>query len=507
MSAPSHLAHRASRGVIVTMGGLWGRALLQMVSTVVLARLLTPADFGLLAMVGAVMGVAELVRDFGMTGAIIQAQQLSERVWRSLLWVSALIGLVLSAVVAACAPLVAALYGEPRLVEITLLMAPGVLLSGLVMPLQARATKQLRFGMLAVLDIGTMAAGVVVGIVTALIGWGFWSLVAMAGANFLVRLVVLWSLVRPVWGPPRIVRDAWRLVGTGGSIFGAELLGYAEKNLDNVIIGAQLGPAALGQYSRAYSLFLLPLQQMNGPLGRVALPVLSTLRDDGDRYRRYIRSAALVIGYLTLPTYAVAAGVAGPLVALLLGPGWETAALLFSLLAITGFAQAIGRLRTWLYISLGHSHRQFVYDLVARPIVIAGYVFGIWWGGLPGLVITYGALSFLMLVPGFAFAMRGTFVRPGDIAAPIGRPFAMTLVAFAASYAASHLLPDAIAIVQVLAGCGAALVACAPLFLLPAYRRDLGQILGFVRRIRAPRAAEPEGEDHQAQSARSVSSS
>lgn len=487
MSGTDDLGHKASRGVAMTMGGLWGRAALQMISTIVLARLLTPADFGLIAMVGAVMGIAELVRDFGLTGAIIQAPRLSDSAWRGLLWISALIGIVLSIVVALCAPLIAALYNEPRLVFVTLLMAPGVFLSGLVMPLQAMATKQMRFGMLAILDIASMAAGVVAGVVTAILGWGFWALVAMAAANFMVRLVVLWVVVRPRWGAPRIPRETWSLVGTGGSIFGAELLGYAEKNLDNVIIGAQLGPAALGQYSRAYALFLLPLQQINGPLGRVALPVLSALREDGDRYRRYIRNAALIIGYLTLPTYAVAAAVAEPLVLLLLGPGWETAALLFALLGIAGFAQAIGRLRTWLYISLGHSHRQFVYDLVARPIVIAGYFFGIFWGGLPGLVITYGALSIILLIPGFGFAMRGTFVRPSDVFGPIVRPFLMAVLGFGGAFGALHLLPPTLALFEVILGCLAALVVVAPLFLFRAYRADLTRILDFVRRVRRPK--------------------
>ncbi|WP_157525114.1 lipopolysaccharide biosynthesis protein [Microbacterium yannicii] len=490
----TNLARHASRGILLTMGGLWGRAGLQMISTIVLARLLTPADFGLIAMVGAVMGIAELVRDFGMTGAIIQAQNLSERVWRSLLWLSAGIGMVLSGIVALCAPLIAALYDEPRLVQITLLMAPGVFLSGLVMPLQARATKEMRFGTLASLDVSTMALGVVVGIVTAFLGWGFWALVAMAGAQFLVRLVVLWAIVRPKFGPPRIVRETWPLLGTGGSIFGAELLGYAEKNLDNVIIGATLGPTALGQYSRAYALFLLPLQQMNGPLGRVALPVLSTLREEGERYRRYIRSAALVIGYLTLPTYAIAAGVAQPLVSLLLGPNWSTAATIFTLLAIAGFAQAIGRLRTWIYISLGHSHRQFVYDLVARPLIIGGYFFGIWWGGLNGLVITYGVMSLLLLVPGFAFAIRGTFVRGSDIALPILRPALMAIVAFLAAYFLSRLIPTPLAILEILVGCAAALVCVAPLFLIPGYRSDVALILDFVKRVRAPKTPAQEAQ-------------
>lgn len=493
-----NLAQKAARGVVVTMGGLWGRALLQMISTIVLARLLTPADFGLIAMVGAVMGIAELVRDFGMTGAIIQAKDLSERVWQSLLWLSAFIGILLSVIVALCAPLIAALYNEPRLVAITLFMAPGVFLSGLVMPLQARATKELRFTTLASLDISTMAFGVAAGIITAMLGWGFWSLVAMAGAQFIVRLVVLWYIVRPKFGPPRIVRETWSLVGTGGSIFGAELLGYTEKNIDNVIIGATLGPTMLGQYSRAYALFLLPLQQMNGPLGRVALPVLSALRDEGERYRRYIRSSALVIGYLTLPTYAVAAGVAQPLVQLLLGPNWSIAATLFSLLAIAGFGQAIGRLRTWLYISLGHSHRQFAYDLVARPIIIAGYFFGIWWGGIYGLVVTYGVLTLILLVPGFAFAIRGTFVKGSDIYAPLLRPALMAIVAFGASYFMSRLIPTDFAIFEVLVGCFAALLVVAPLFLIPGYRRDVDQLMEFVRRMRTAKPVAADQTDDEA---------
>ncbi|WP_297083036.1 lipopolysaccharide biosynthesis protein [uncultured Demequina sp.] len=487
-----NLAQRASRGVVMTMGGLWGRAALQMVSTMVLARLLTPADFGLIAMVAAVMGIAELVRDFGMTGAIIQAQHLSESVWRSLLWLSLFIGAGLSLIVALCAPLIAALYGEPQLVAITLFMAPGVFMSGLAMPLQALAAKQLKFGTLAVLDVSSMAAGVVAGISGALLGWGVWSLVAMAAGQVIVRLVVLWWVVRPVFGRPRVDKEAWPLVGQGASIFGAELLGYAEKNLDNVIIGATMGPAALGQYSRAYALFLLPLQQMNGPLGRVALPVLSTLRDDGERYRRYVRSAGLAIGYLTLPTYAVAAGVAQPLVGVLLGPGWETAATLFALLAVAGFAQAIGRLRTWLYISLGHSHRQFVYDLIARPIVVAGYVLGIMWGGLTGLVITYGALSLVLLVPGFGFAIRKTFVRPSDIAAPLVRPAIMAALAFGASFVLSRWVPTDVDLLQIAVGVLGALLAISPLFLVRGYRADVGRLWGFVASMRGGKSSRAE---------------
>ena len=92
---------------------------------------------------------------------------------------------------------------------------------------------------------------------------------------------------------------------------------------------------------------------------------------------------------------------------MLLGPGWEEAATLFSLLAIAGIAQSIGSVLGWLYITLGRAHRQLVYYLVTRPIVIAGYFLGIWWAGVEGLALVYGLLTMALLVPGLLLRHRG----------------------------------------------------------------------------------------------------
>lgn len=486
-----NLGHRASRGIAVTLTGLWSRTLLQAVSTVVLARLLDPADFGLLAMVAAIVGVADLVRDFGMTGAIIQARSLSDELWRSILWFSIALGTVLAIIVAASAPLIAMLYDEPRLVLITVLVAPGLLLSAIAMPMQARVTRDLRFGLLAQMDVISMAVGVAGSIAAALAGWGYWSLMVLAGGSAIVRLVMLWIVAKPKFGRPRISREVWPLIGTSRNIFGAEALNYAERNLDNVVIGATLGSALLGQYTRAYSLFLLPLQQMNGPIGRVALPVLSKLQDEPERYRRYIRGAILVIGYLTLPTYAIAAAVAPALIEVVLGDGWSQAATIFSILAIAGFVQAIGKVRGWIYITMGRSRQQFFYDLVARPLVIIGYFVGVWLGGIYGLVAMYAGLTLILLVPGFAFAIRGTFVRPGDIILPILRPIAIALLAYGTALTAT-LLVDLPAIGELLVGGLAGLVPFGLALLLPPYRRDIGQILEFVKRMRKRKPADAE---------------
>lgn len=490
MSVPTDLKHKASRGAAVTAGGLWMKTALQLGSTMLLARLLRPEDFGLVAMIMAIVGVADLVRDFGLTGAILQARKLTASQWSSLLWFSAALGAVLMIIVAACAPLIASLYGEEALVLLTVAIAPTLLLNGLAMPLQAAVQRDLRFGTLALIDIVAMAVGVVLSVIAALIGWGVWSLVVFAGAGQVYRLIALWIAAKPKWGRPRIGRDIRPFVTTGGSIFGVQLLNYASRNLDNVVIGQQIGAAALGQYSRAYSLFLLPQQQLTAPLGRVALPVLSRLQDDGERYRRYIRGAMVVIGYLSFPTYAIAAAVAHPLMLVLLGPGWDVAADVFALLAIAGVAQAVGNVNGWIYISLGRAHRQLVYYAITRPIVIAAFFVGVWWNGVTGLALLYGLVIVALLVPGFLVATHGTFLRSGtDVAVPLIRPAIIGALSFGCAWAATNWIGDWPALVQVLIGGLAGLAAPAAAALLPGCRRDYRMMLDFVKQARRPAPA------------------
>ena len=488
--AGSDLGHKASRGVIQTLGGLWGKTAIQLISTIVLARLLSPSDFGLLAAVTAIVGVADLVRDFGLTGAIIQAKKMSETVWRSVLWLSVALGVVGTIVIGASAWLIAGIYNEQALVVLTLAVAPTLLINSLCMPLQARVQKEMKFGLMAQIDVISMLVGVIGSIIAAFLGWGVWSLVVLQGGALIYRFIALWVAARPTFGRPQISREVIPLVTTGGSIFGVQLLNYFARNVDNVLIGAQLGTGVLGQYTRAYSLFLLPLQQLNGPLGRVALPVLSSLQDDGERYRRYVRGALLVIGYLTLPTFGVLAALAGPLVELLLGSQWSSSATILSLLSIAGIAQGIGNVQGWIYISLGRVHRQLVYYVVTRPLVIGSFFVGLWWNGVEGLALLYGLTTLALLVPGFWLAIRGTFVRGSDVIVPVLRPALVVPFMFAAAWAVGAYT-DLPAILHLIVGGLASLVPLALAMAIPAYRRDMNQILAFVKQVRKPKPKGP----------------
>lgn len=471
---------------MVTMGGLWGKTLIQLASTMVLARLLEPGDFGLLAMIMAIIGVVDLIRDFGLTAAILQAKEIDSKQWSSLLWLSVALGGVLMLIVAACAPLVAAFYGEDRLLVLTLAISPALLFNGVAMPLQAAVQRRLEFALLARIDVVSMIISVICGISAAVLGAGVWSLVILAGSGQLYRLIILWIAARPRFGPPRISRDVIPMVTTGGSVLGTQLLGYAVRNLDNVIIGQQVGAGSLGQYSRAYSLFLLPLQQINGPLVRVALPVLSTLQEQGDRYRRYIRGALLVIGYVTFPAYAVAAALSAPLVEFLLGPGWEQAATIFALLSIAGVVQVVINVQGWIYITLGHAHRQVLYSVFHAIFVIGAYFVGIRWNGIEGLALLYGLVTLVLLVPGFWYAIRGTFVRGSDILNPLVRPAIIAPLCFAGAAWAASLTDSFPAILQLIVGGVIGLVPLALAHLIPGVRRDTGTIVSFAKQARKP---------------------
>jgi PST family polysaccharide transporter len=404
----------------------------------------------------------------------VRLKSIDDTMWAALYRFSFLLGLATMGLTAAVAPLVAALYGEPRLVALTLALAPIVLLNSIAMPLQARLQRELRFGVIALSDILSMAVGVAGAVIAAVVGAGVWSLILLTGLSTIYRVIAMVIVVRPRVREARPFRDIVPVLSTGGSIFGVQLLNYAARNLDNVFIGRALGPTVLGVYSRAYGLLMLPISQLNGPLARVGLPVLSRLQDDEPAYRRYLRTSMLVIGYAAIPTFAVAAAVASPLVALLLGPQWEAAAPIFALLAIAGVAQALGNVSGWLYVSLGRSHRQLLYFLVSKPIVIGSFLLGLWLNGVLGLALVYGIVSCLLLVPGFLLAIRGTFVQAADVFAPIVRPLLLAPVLFGAAWAASTLVDFPLASLAL--GGAAALVVVAAALLIPAYRRDARRI-------------------------------
>lgn len=473
----------AVRGGLVTVGGQAGRVLVQLVSVVVLSRLLSPGDFGLVAMVTALVGLAALLGDFGLSLAAIQATEATHQQRTNLFWLNAAIGAVTSLVVLAVSPLIQAFYGVAEVGGIARALAVTFLLSALSAQFRAEATRRLRFTALAVVDLVAPALGLVAAVLLALAGAGFEALVAQQIAVVAAQLVLLVVLASWLPGLPR------RTPGMGGFLrFGRDnlllqVLTYASSNVDAVVVGVTTGPAVLGTYNRAVQLFRLPVQQLAAPLTRVALPILARVTDHGT-YVRYLNHAQRYLVYTLGTAFALTAGLAAPVVALLLGPQWRGAAPILTALAVGGIFQALSYAYYWHFLASAQTALQLRFSVVSRVLMVvlilassaAGPV-AIAWASSLGLLVN------CVLLTCFALPRSGVAVR--EISGTALRASIAVLGVAALSWLGATL-GDRIDVAAGLAlGLAGAAIAAAASAAARPVRRDLALLLTLTRKVRS----------------------
>ncbi|MGB7156881.1 MAG: lipopolysaccharide biosynthesis protein [Tepidisphaeraceae bacterium] len=430
----ANLGRRSVRGGAVTALGQGSKFLLNLASTALLARLLSPNDFGLVAMILVVTGFVQLFRDLGLTMATVQRQEITQEQVSALFWINALLGLTMAVLTAASAPLVAWFYGEPRLLGATAVVATSFVFSGLSVQHQALLTRQMRFGALAVNEVCSMAAGIATALITAKLGAGFWSLVYMQVAMAASSCVGAWVQCRWRPGPPKRAAEMRAMLAFGGHLTGFNLVNYLGRNVDQLLIGRVLGKYQLGLYSKAYQLLLLPLHQINGPMTRVAVPALSRLQNDPQRYVVYYRRAILLLCSASMPIVAFMFVTADQAIRLVLGPQWMDAVWLFQLLAPAAFIGTFNVATGWVYVSLGRTDRQLRMGLVVVAITLIGFAIGLQWGAA-GVAASYSIVTCLVRYPTILYCFHRTFLRASDLLGAIWQPALVSLLAAAAVYA------------------------------------------------------------------------
>jgi PST family polysaccharide transporter len=382
-------ARRAASGARAVALGQACRFLLQLAGLTALARLLTPADFGLVAMVTAVVGIGEVLRDFGLSSAAIQARQLSRQQRDNLFWLNAGIGAALALGLVVCAPLVQSFYGQDGLSSVVMMLAPAVLLNALSTQYRAGLTRDLRFTALAVSDVVAQAVAVAVAVTVALTRGDYLALVGQQLALALAGLVMLAVWSRWVPGLPRRADGTSRLVRFGGNVAATQLLGYLSRNVDTLVIGRAFGEAAVGLYGRAFQLLMLPLSQINGPATSVALPVLSRSQDDPADFRRMILRSQTVLLTLVLAAISLLFTTAPLVVATFLGDQWDAVVPVMRVLCLGGAFQAAGYVSYWCFVALGRTGSHLRFTLVSRPLLVGAVVVGSA-GGVLGVAGAYG---------------------------------------------------------------------------------------------------------------------
>lgn len=490
----SSLAHDAARGAFFTLAAQGMRIILQLVSVVVLARLLTPHDYGMLAIVLVAVGVGEIFRDFGLTSATIQAPQLSTGQRDNLFWLNTLIGTALALIMFGISWPLGAIIGEPAIVGMAQWLSILFIANGLATQYRANLMRDVRLRPLAIADVAAAAIALAVAIVAALLGAGYWALVVQQLVNGLIALIGV--VIAGRWLPGRYAREhsVRALVTFGWNLVAANLVQYAARQVDTVLVALRFGTAPLGLYNRAFQLVMTPLGQVRGPLQSVALPVLSRIQQDQPRFNTYVSAAQLALGYLIGIPLAILAGLAQPVVAIMLGDAWLDAVPLLRLFAIAGIMTTLSYVGYWIYLARGLGGALLRYTMVTACIKIVcvgvGSLFGV-----VGVAVGFAVHPAIAWPISIAWLSRVTPLPTRRLYGGAMRVFGVALLAGAAAHLAGGPLAAFGPWPEVGAGLGAGLLAAAAALLLPVYRRDAASLLAFIRlmaRRRRPAAESSE---------------
>ena len=392
------LRQRSVRGAAVTSGAQIIKFVLMLGSQILLARLLNPLDFGIIAMVAPVLGFVVVMADLGIAQVIVQRPGLTGAQLNSVFWLNNALTFCLSALLMLSAPLLAWLYHEPRLISVTLVLAALVAVTGLSMQQSALLNRMMRFSALAVSETLSQAAGLTVTALAALKGFGYWSLVMGQAATTLTAGIVVWSASS--WRPslPSFRGEALSMLRFGGNITVSNVAQYLNTVFDNVLVGYWLGAVLLGIYDRAWKLVVMPLGQLMAPLNRVAVPALSRLADNPERYQNAFGQMFRLLLLISLPGLVIGVLTAEPLIRILFGVKWQAVGPVFFWLCLGSMLTPLNTAIFWLFVSQGRARDQMIYGTAAALINMTTYVIGIHWG-LLGVARTSAIVAFVVTSP------------------------------------------------------------------------------------------------------------
>lgn len=457
-----NIGQRTMRGGALTAVAQAVKSIVEVVSTVVLVRLLLPEEFGLVGMVASVTGFLAMFKDLGLSMATIQRAQISHAQVSTLFWINLGFSALIMLMTIGMAPALVWFFDEPRLLWVTIGLSGAFLFGGLTVQHEALLRRQMRFGAIAIIQSVAMVISVVVAIVLAWQGWSYWALVARSVVSAIVTAAGVWLMCS--WRPGMWSRDPEikSLLGFGGNLTGFNFVNYFARNLDDILIGRFYGSASLGVYQKAYEIFMIPLTLINTPISAVAIPALSRLVHDEQRYRAaYLRILEKVL-MIAMPLGALLIGASDWIVLLVLGEQWTAATGIISMLGVAIFVQVVGNSTGWLFITQDRTREMMKWGLISTALAAASFLVGLPWGAL-GVAAAYSLMDFFIRTPLLLWYVgrRGP-VKAGDVYRLWGPFFAVGMAVLAALRGVRLVLP----VENMIVGLGLSIVVAAVVTLL-----------------------------------------
>jgi O-antigen/teichoic acid export membrane protein len=364
---------------------------------VLLARALAPHDYGLIGMAAVFVTLVLIFSDLAFGTALIQRPEISEEDKSTIFWLTNAFGALLTTGAYVAAPTIAGFYGEPRVTNIFRVISVIFVITALGATHEALLTRAMDFRGLELRQIGAVTAGALTAVVGVAAGWGLWAVVAQQVAIALASTVLMWTCTG--WRPRFCfsLASLRQMAGFSANVFGTRLLFYADRNVDNLLIGRFLGASALGLYAVAYNLMLVPLERIAGPLQQVFYPAVARLQAQPERMARAWIRATRLIGAITTPAMLGVMVTAPDLVRVVLGSKWDGAVPVVLVLAWVGLHQSLARLNSSVLQAANRTELMLRYAIVTVVVDVIAFGLGAHWGIL-GIAVAY-AITTTLIAP------------------------------------------------------------------------------------------------------------
>ncbi len=399
---------------------------LRLGSTAVLARLLVPEHFGLLAMVVAITAVAERFKDLGLSLATVQSREITHQQVSTLFWINGALGFGTAAVVGALSIPISFFYHDDRLIAITLVIASTFVWGGLTIQHEALLRRTMRFELTAAIALGASVTSIVVAIGLALAGFGYWALVIREVCRSVVLAIGLWWACP--WIPSLPVRNsgAGAMMRFGGHVALVQMVSLLSQNVGSIVIGRAFGATPVGLYRQSQNVVQFPFDQLSYPVWVVGEPALSRLQDEPERYRRYFSKVLTVFSSITMPIATFLVIDAESVVRLVLGAKWLDATPVFEIMAIAAFVSPVSATVGLVMVTCGQSRRYMWLGALGACVLVALSILGTLWGP-NGIAWAQVWAACLLLWPRLHFGLKETPISRAAFLKTLARPLLASL--------------------------------------------------------------------------------
>jgi PST family polysaccharide transporter len=397
------LKHQAIKGGAVSLIARGLALIIQFFSVVVLARLLSPDDFGIYTMATVFTSIFFVFQDVGLTDATIQAPSLNHETLSTLFWINSGIGLIIAIIICALSPVAVLFFKKPELKLILFVSSTAFIFWGISVQHLALLKRKLKFTEASIISVTSYFLGTLASIIGAMSGMRYWSLVLRDIVSALFVFILTWIYCKWRPGLPHQSSEVNKLVKFGLNSVGFYIVNYFSNYMDKAIIGKKFGSEPLGFYSRAYYIAVTPSSFMSQSLFHVAVSTLSKLREDQKKFQSYYHNALSLISFVGMPFSAFIVVLNKELVYILLGKQWAPTAGLFAILGISAGLFIIYQTNGWLHVSLGRSDRWFKWGIFSAVVLSSGFLVGMLIS-IKAIAWAYSIAIIVLTIPSLIYA-------------------------------------------------------------------------------------------------------